>query len=662
MPNSNIRLDFQGALNKLIANLGTAHTTSGVPGISIAVVHRDGVVTDKLSIGNRKGSVGDVTPDTVFQLASVSKPITTTIVARLLSQSRSGLDWKRAIPKGLLHPDRPGVSLGSLFAHRSGLPGHVGDYLEDVGYDEVEILRRLPLVPLARTFGVTQDGNYDAGFAYTNFGVTLGAFIAALDGAPDPVKIRSSKTLWQQLAADLLFTPLKMGSTSSRVDDFRTHLRNGEAAWPHVRVPRPAPGKAPFPDAVWSPAPESEIRNPDAQTPAGGVSSTVRDLAQWMQLQLGLIEFDAGFRTKLDETHQPWVPGAGEGLGWNVGSDGVRRLSHSGAFCLGAGTHVALYPDHQIGIVVLTNGQPVGVPEALAAAFMLDLFPDVQFKLPRMKFPDLLDASSKIMQAAAFAINDPAPARSPGDEKPWSEYEGRYDHPFYGPITVSDDKTSLFMSMAGTTMPLEYLGGDTFQYTPPGENGGLPSLVSSFLSTSLRVQQLADPYSAMGVENLKPDDVANYVTGTATGVYYLDKNAEIRVNGVLRSLSFYANNTNRVALVIYTPSGSGYVVRQVFAEWTPTAGEVNRFYTGDFDVQAGEVAGFYEPDAGPIAFAPDPNGDRNDLNGQILWSAEAQPRLPNGTSIQFVHSSNRSYLFQVEVVHGVRGGAVAKRA
>jgi CubicO group peptidase (beta-lactamase class C family) len=45
-------------------------------------------------------------------------------------------------------------------------------------------------------------------------------------------------------------------------------------------------------------------RDPDAQSPAGGVSSTVRDLAQWLRLQLGngkqVIDAEA-----LAETHRP---------------------------------------------------------------------------------------------------------------------------------------------------------------------------------------------------------------------------------------------------------------------------------------------------------------------------------------------------------------------
>jgi hypothetical protein len=60
------------------------------------------------------------------------------------------------------------------------------------------------------------------------------------------------------------------------------------------------------------------------------------------------------------------------GLGWNVNYDdpGGVRLSHSGAFSLGAVTAVTLLPGEALGTVVLTNAYPIGVPEALSKSFL----------------------------------------------------------------------------------------------------------------------------------------------------------------------------------------------------------------------------------------------------------------------------------------------------
>src|SRR5438477_12437605 len=85
-------------------------------------------------------------------------------------------------------------------------------------------------------------------------------------------------------------------------------------------------------------------RNPDAQSPAGGVSSSVNDVAKWLRLQLGNGKFDGKQivdEKALTETHQPNMltgvsPFTGlpsfYGLGGNVCYDdqGRLRVYHSG--------------------------------------------------------------------------------------------------------------------------------------------------------------------------------------------------------------------------------------------------------------------------------------------------------------------------------------------
>src|SRR5262249_31590461 len=126
-------------------------------------------------------------------------------------------------------------------------------------------------------------------------------------------------------------------------------------------------------------------RQPDAQAPAGGASSTASDLARWMRLLLADGHFDGKpviAPDALGETQKPQVVSSPAkkpadragfyGLGWNVGHAPAGRLtlSHSGAFDLGAATCVVLVPEERLGIVVLTNGAPIGVPEAVAFSFV----------------------------------------------------------------------------------------------------------------------------------------------------------------------------------------------------------------------------------------------------------------------------------------------------
>ena len=120
-----------------------------------------------------------------------------------------------------------------------------------------------------------------------------------------------------------------------------------------------------------------EERDPDGQSPAGGVSSTIADLTQWMRLWLGidLDPDDQKYHQYLAAILPPTMPAPRMySLGWNMQADDrgfLVRLGHSGAFALGAATCVSLFPQDKFGIVALTNGEPLGAPEAICAAFEL---------------------------------------------------------------------------------------------------------------------------------------------------------------------------------------------------------------------------------------------------------------------------------------------------
>jgi hypothetical protein len=47
-----------------------------------------------------------------------------------------------------------------------------------------------------------------------------------------------------------------------------------------------------------------------------------------------------------------------------------RYAPHSGAFAVGAASHVNLVPNEQLGIIVLTNAYPLGIAEALGTTFL----------------------------------------------------------------------------------------------------------------------------------------------------------------------------------------------------------------------------------------------------------------------------------------------------
>jgi CubicO group peptidase (beta-lactamase class C family) len=419
-----------------------------VPGLSIAIVHRDEVVLLD-GFGLREiGKPDAVGADTVFQLASVSKPLSSTVLSALVSDGKVSWDSRiRDIDPGFaLHDDlaTANVTIRDLFAHRSGLSGNVGNDIEELGFSQGEILQRLRLARPAYGFR--------NGYAYSNFGLTEGAVAAA----------RFSGRSWEEASEERLYKPLGMNSTSSRYRDF---IARANRAALHVRV-----------DGKWA---SFTRRNADAQAPAGGASSNARDLAQWLRLLLANGKHDGHQlidKMALDQAHVPAVvrsldPKSGAaafyGLGWNVDyrEHGV-EWSHAGAFSAGARTLVRLIPDEQLGIVVLSNAFPTGVPEGIAATFF-----DLVFTGSPTR--DWVAIADEVFEAGYAASMKPSlayttPPAAPAPPLSISAYMGDYRNDYVGDATVTESGGSLFLLLgpAGKRFPLAPFNRDLFVYNP----------------------------------------------------------------------------------------------------------------------------------------------------------------------------------------------------
>ncbi len=450
------------ALPKLEALAEGAVANGAVPGLAIAVVHNDKVVFLK-GFGRREaGKPEAVDADTVFQIASLSKPVSATVVAALVSGGT--VSWNSKIadldPGFRLADPYPTseLTIRDLFAHRSGLPGTAGDDLESIGYDRATILHRLRFVPPSSSFR--------AAYSYSNFGLTEGAVAAA----------RPTGKSWEEIAEEKLYRPLGMASTSSRYADF---LKHANRAALHIKV-----------DGAWA---AKVKREPDAQAPAGGVSSTVRDLAQWVRLVLSNGVYAGKTLIAADAMNQMHVPlmtrgrnpvSGGEsfyGLGWNVelGRYGL-SWGHSGAFSTGARTVATVFPDEKLGIVILANAFPTGIPEGLSDSFA-DLVFDGKVEKDWIGAWDGIFSGMfgpAIAAAKATYAAPPAPAKPAA---PDSAYAGRYANDFVGDALVSGSRDGLVLKLgpAGVrSYPLTHFNGDLFLTFPDAEMPDRPVGVS----------------------------------------------------------------------------------------------------------------------------------------------------------------------------------------
>ncbi len=439
------------AVEKLDDLVADVMKKTEVPGVAVAVVHGGKVVYAK-GFGVRDTTKPDekVDADTVFQVASVSKSVSATVVA---SQVTKGVvSWNTPIQEGI-----PGfqladpwvsehVTVGDGFSHRTGLPGAAGDKLEDLGYDRQYILEHLRLHKL---------NPFRDSYAYANYGLTAGAEAVA----------RKAGMEWADLAAESIYKPLGMTSTSSWYSDF---TKRENKATLHQKI-----------DGKFVPGLD---RDPDQPDPAGGVSSSVNDMAKWLTMVLAGGTFE-GKEIFKPEDFQPAItpqmrtnmPKSADarpsfyGFGFNVNTSlsGRTGFNHSGAFVSGAATNVSVLPSADVGIVTLTNAWPIGVPETINDSFT-DL---VQFGEIKQDWGTLFgQVMGPLLEPVGSLVGETAPA-NPTAAKPLAEYAGTYNNDYWGPAKVSEKDGALELELGvGQTFPLKHWDEDTFSFELDTEN------------------------------------------------------------------------------------------------------------------------------------------------------------------------------------------------
>jgi CubicO group peptidase (beta-lactamase class C family) len=348
----------EDSLWPIVEHLVRSH---GLAGLAVAVV-RDGEVALSRGFGVKEvGALEPVTTETMFHLASVSKPFVATAIVGLATRRVGAgeptldldapvVEW---LPEFSLADGRAReVTLRHLLTHTSGIPDVIdfGWHVPDLGdYALKRFVLRLSGFSLTNTPGST--------YSYCNAGFELlGHLLSRVSG-------QTFETAIKQLVLD----PVNMhASTFLRAD-----VSPGRAAAPHVGVPLTVP--------------EGVYPYTRSHAPSSTLHSSTNDLCRWMLANLAA----TGPATRpavgpchlraelLDVMWQPAVPAGrppweeAAGMGWFLGTyQGRRTVSHSGADP-GFGSKLILVPEERTGVVVLANSNTA--PTDAVARAALDL-------------------------------------------------------------------------------------------------------------------------------------------------------------------------------------------------------------------------------------------------------------------------------------------------
>lgn len=302
-----------------------------LPGAGMAIVHQGEVVyTGGFGFVDveKKEPVDE---NSLFFIGSTTKAFTGFAAAKLVEQNL--FDWKEPIIKYL--PEftlsepyvAKHINLEDLFTHMSGLAQQDELWL-DKDVDREEVYNQTATLPFAHSFRET--------WSYNNHAYVI----------ISKVMEEVTEETWETIIEDEIFTPLEMTNSQVTYQDFMNSPNHVTGYFGDGKSPRPH-------------------SNSDNIAPAGGISSTPKDISKWLQMMarqgenqgepfLSKKEFDYLTKPKgmsfVDTCSVQYYS-----IGWGGLMESMSRtLRHNGAIA-GNNARVSVMPDDGFGIFIMTN-------------------------------------------------------------------------------------------------------------------------------------------------------------------------------------------------------------------------------------------------------------------------------------------------------------------
>ncbi|GAB3634114.1 serine hydrolase [Microbacterium shaanxiense] len=315
----------------------------GVPGAQLGILRYDAqgaddVVVCSTGILNRNlpPASAATLDDSLFQIGSISKVWTATVIMRLVEEGRFTLDTpvREIIPGVRLANDHltDGITIRHLLTHTSGLDG---DVFTDTGRGDDCLEKYVGLLA-----EVGENHPLGATWSYCNAGFSLlGRIIEQVTG----------KT-WDDAMRELLFTPLGLTHTVTLPEEALLH----SAAVGHVDA-----GEEQVLAPVWG--------LPRSLGPAGLIAARAEDVLAFARLHLAggiggsgerllsaqTVSDMQAFHAEVPDKH---VLGDSWGLGWiRFDWNGARLYGHDGN-TIGQAAFLRVHPESGVAVTLLTNG------------------------------------------------------------------------------------------------------------------------------------------------------------------------------------------------------------------------------------------------------------------------------------------------------------------
>ncbi|MDG2054814.1 MAG: serine hydrolase [Phycisphaerales bacterium] len=323
----------QDRIDRLDKTLQEWQTEYKIPGLAIAVIYDNQPILMKgYGFADIK-SERPVTPETIFAVGSTTKAFTSALIAMEIDQGV--MAWDDPITKFLpdfqlqIETDDPDakVLMTDLLSHQTGFTRMGLLWAGGQASDKVIMETAISAEPLAP---------FRKRFLYNNV-----MYMVAGQGLA-----QAAGQSWRALLESRIFKPLGMTSSTTSVKEAQKDDRLATGYYWNDEK------------SIFKTVPMRDLLSVAA---AGAINSNVKDMAQWLRLQLGKGQFN-GTRlidaARFDEMWEGRITIAGEteyGLGWMVHNEGDDLILEHGGNIDGFAASVAIRPQDGLGYVLLCN-------------------------------------------------------------------------------------------------------------------------------------------------------------------------------------------------------------------------------------------------------------------------------------------------------------------
>lgn len=437
--------------------------TTDLPSMTISISTKDQIIHKSAHGYRNLEDKLKTTTKTLYQVGSISKPFTSLLFGICCENGIINFDDKVVdfIPFFKLHNPilTQEITFRDFLSHQSGYSCHDSLWYNK-RFSRKEMIDKLQHIP--ESFPFRKE------FFYQNIGYMITAY---------GLECATNKS-WEELASEYILIPLKMNDTCF---DIKQMQQSNDFCFGYTQIDNKNT--------------RTEFIDPYTIAPAGGICSNIEDLTKFTQLLLNK-GGDLAYPETIEEIFSPqvitnflankefgldsFIQMEAYGLGFFVISYNGKKIVFHGGNIQGFSSLIALIPEDDIAVTILTNKNKTIAPFLLAIS-ILEKYTSLEEQpwLETYKQFAEYENNSIIDEREKYLDNK---QKHTAPSHPLKEYTGRYHHEGYGDCEIKLINEELIGRYNDGNMSLEHWHYNVFNASSNSEKYHFKNIKFHFLN------------------------------------------------------------------------------------------------------------------------------------------------------------------------------------